>query len=101
MIISGELGYYDLGTTSPQLGSVRLVSYTYWNAGISCSWKNLTLDLRYHDTDLSKRECFVDTTDPAGIVSGSGQSRWCSAAFVATLAIDLQASKLGIFAPPR
>jgi uncharacterized protein (TIGR02001 family) len=97
--ISGELGNYWLGTTSPQLGSVRLPDYTYWNAGLSYTWKNLTLDLRYHDTDVSKRDCFVLTTDPSGVFTGSGRSDWCGAAFVATASFDFNTKDPGIFAP--
>jgi uncharacterized protein (TIGR02001 family) len=98
---SGELGRYRLGTTSPQTGSVRLPDYTYWNAGLSYTYKVVTLDLRYHDTNLSKRDCYTLTTDPAGLVSGTSRSNWCSAAFVATLSVDLTASQIGIFAPQR
>jgi uncharacterized protein (TIGR02001 family) len=97
---SGELGRYWLGTTSATLGSVRLPDYTYWNAGLSYTWKALTFDLRYHDTDLSKRNCFVLTSDPQGIFTGSNRSRWCGSAIVGTISVDLQASTLpGIFAP--
>jgi uncharacterized protein (TIGR02001 family) len=97
--ISGELGYYSLGTVDTYLGGFKLADYTYWNAGVSYTWKNLTLDLRYHDTDLSKDECFINTTDPQGVFSGSLRSNWCQAAFVATLSVDFVASQLGIFAP--
>jgi hypothetical protein len=96
--LSGELGHYSLGRTSPQLGSVKLFDYTYWNLGASYTYKNVTLDLRYHDTDLNKTECFVNTTDPRGLFTGSGQSSWCGTRFVATLSVDLTASQLGIFA---
>jgi uncharacterized protein (TIGR02001 family) len=99
--ISGELGHYSLGRTSPQLGAIELVDYLYWNAGASYTWKNITVDLRYHDTDLNKRECFIDTTDPAGIANGTARSKWCDAAFIATLSLDFTASQLGVFAPAR
>ena len=99
LFVSGELGFYSLGTTSPQLGSVKLVDYAYWNAGIGFTKNNVTLDLRYHDTDLSEGECFVDTTDPSGIVSGSGRSNWCSAAFIATLSVDFTADSLMALVP--
>jgi uncharacterized protein (TIGR02001 family) len=99
--ISGELGHYSLGRTSPQLGSIELVDYLYWNAGVSYTWKNLTVDLRYHDTDLNKNECFINTTDPRGIATGTARSKWCDTAFVATLSLDFTASQLGVFAPAR
>lgn len=99
--ISGELGHYSLGTVDQYLGGLNLVDYTYWNAGVSYTWKNITLDLRYHDTDLNKEECFINTTDPRGVLTGSARSKWCSGAFVATLSVDFVASQLGIFAPAR
>jgi hypothetical protein len=77
------------------------VDYNYWNAGVSYTYKTVTLDLRYHDTDLNKNECFTNTTDPRGVFSGSGRSKWCSEAFVATLSLDLVGSQLGIFAPAK
>jgi uncharacterized protein (TIGR02001 family) len=99
--ISGELGHYDLGTATVPGPAFKLIDYTYWNAGVSYTWKNVTLDLRYHDTDLNKNECFINTTDPKGVFSGSARSKWCSEAFLATLSVDFTASQLGIFAPPR
>jgi hypothetical protein len=100
LAVSGELGHYWLGTTSATLGSVALPDYTHWNAGVSYTWKMLTFDLRYHDTDLSKRDCFALTSDPRGIFNGTGRSHWCGSAIVGTVSVDLQASTLpGIFAP--
>ena len=99
--ISGEIGRYELGRVDAYLGGFELIDYTYWNAGVSYTWDKFTLDLRYHDTDLNKEECFINTTDPKGVFTGSGRSRWCSEAFVATLSVDLVASQLGIFAPSR
>jgi uncharacterized protein (TIGR02001 family) len=99
--ISGEIGHYGLGRTDAYLGGLDLKDYLYWNAGVSYTWKNITADLRYHDTDLNRADCFLNTTDPSGVFSGSGRSKWCDAAFVATLSIDVTASQLGIFAPAR
>ena len=100
--ISGEFGHYDLGTATVPGPAFKLVDYNYWNAGLSYTWKNITLDLRYHDTDLNKNECFTNTTDPRGVFSGSARSKWCSEAFIATLSVDFVASQLGgIFAPAR
>lgn len=101
--ISGELGHYWLGTTNLAIWSTvpptDLPDYTYWNAGLSYNWKAITADLRYHDTTLSKTECFALTADPRGIVNGSGRSRWCNPTVVATLSFDITASSLGVFAP--
>jgi hypothetical protein len=99
--LSGELGHYALGRVSPWLGGANLKDYLYWNAGLSYTWKNLTVDLRYHDTDLNKTECFLNTTDPRGLFTGSGQSNWCGTRFIATLSADFTASALGVFAPGK
>jgi len=32
--------------------------YLTWNAGVSYTWKQFTLDARYYDTDLSTSQCF-------------------------------------------
>ena len=101
--ISGELGRYWLGTTDTFYGSVNfprgtpLPDYYTWNAGLGLTWKTITIDLRYYDTDLKKTECNVLTGDhtatfstsnitnvnPGGLASG-----WCSAAFVGKLSFD-------------
>lgn len=103
--ISGELGRYWLGTTNLAIWSTvpptNLPDYTYWNAGISYTWKNITADVRYHDTDLSKADCFLLTTDPRGINNGTLRSKWCGATVVGTLSFDITASSLGIFAPAK
>lgn len=97
--ISGELGRYFLGTTSASLGSIRLPDYTYGNIGVGYTYQIATLDLRYHDTNLSKSQCFTLTSDPSGIYSGSGRSNWCGPTFIATVSVDITASQTGIFAP--
>lgn len=100
--VSGEFGHYWLGTTNQSIyfpTPVNLPDYNYWNVGVSYTYKNLTADLRYHDTDLSKTECFTLTADPRGVNSGSGRSKWCNPTVVATLSFDITASSVGIFAP--
>lgn len=103
--VSGELGHYWLGTTNLAIWSTNpptnLPDYTYWNAGLSYTYKNLTADVRYHDTSLSKRDCFLNTSDPRGIVSGNASSKWCGPAVVGTLSFDITASSVGIFAPAK
>lgn len=107
LAVSGEVGHYWLGTTDLAIWSTvpptNLPNYTYWNAGISYTYKNLTADVRYHDTSLSKRECFLLTADPRGITRGNGggafSSNWCSPTVVASLSFDITASSVGIFAP--
>ena len=96
--ISGEIGehFFD-GRTQAFLGNIRLPDYTYGNIGVSYNYKVATLDFRFHDTTLSKTECFLLTTDPKGVFSGSGRSNWCGAAFIGTLSFDFTASALGVF----
>lgn len=97
--ISAEFGHYFLGTTLPFLGSVKLPDYNYGNVGISYTYDIFTLDVRYHNTDLNKAQCFTFTGDPRGIATGSGRSNWCGDAVVATLSVDITASKTNIFSP--
>lgn len=109
--VSGEVARYFLGTSTSLFpgsnilaGTVgtpfKLPSYNYANVGISYAWEVFTLDVRFHTTDLSKKECFTITGDTRGIASGSGRSNWCGDQVIATLSMELQGSKLpGIFAP--
>ncbi|WP_420101263.1 TorF family putative porin [Bosea sp. (in: a-proteobacteria)] len=103
LAVSGEFGHYWLGRTNQAIWSTtpptNLPDYYYWNAGVSYTYKNLTADLRYHDTNLSKRECFLNTSDPRGILTGSNASKWCGPAVIGTLSFDITASSVGIFAP--
>ena len=71
--------------------------YTYWNIGVGLTYKAMTVDLRYHDTDLSRGECFVLTGDLRGLPSGKGplnSSKWCGEAFIAKVAFDTTLSAL-------
>ena len=99
--ISGEFGHYWFGKTNSFYGDIQLPEYNTWNAGLSFTYKVFTLDLRYVDTDLSKANCNVLTSDhtagfsPSNITSinpsGLG-SNWCGATFVAKLSFDLTAN---------
>lgn len=88
--VSGEAAHYWLGTATnyvPFLAPFDLPDYTYWNAGFGVTYKVLTFDLRYHDTDLSQTQCFLLTSDPRGVPGG--QSRWCGASIIGKLSFDL------------
>ena len=96
--ISGEFGHYWLGTADayPLVfpTAINLPDYSTWNVGVAFTWKVATLDLRYYDTNLSKADCNLLTGDPnAALVGGVGQSKWCSATFIAALKFDLVASQ--------
>ena len=104
--ISGEFGYYWLGTTNLVPGvfvpPINLPDYATWNVGVAFTWKVATLDLRYYDTNLTRSNCNVLTSDPTATFApgnitalnplglGSG---WCGAAFIAALKFDLVASQ--------
>jgi Bacterial protein of unknown function (Gcw_chp) len=93
--ISGEVGYYWLGTSDPILGSIQFPDYLTWNIGLAFTHKVFTLDLRYYDTDLTKEECFTLTGDLRGLAGGSnpiGQSKWCNPTFIVATKFDLTAS---------
>jgi len=86
MLISGDAGYWALGTSDnfycttafpngtplppgPNAcfgaypGGVPYKSYWTWDAGVSFTYKAFTLDLRYYDTNLTKAECNVFVSD--------------------------------------
>lgn len=107
--LSTEFGHYWYGTTKAFYGiphtvyadGIPLPEYNTWNVGLALSYKVFTLDLRFYDTDLSKGECnlltsdntamsaqqWVTPTNPSGL-----SSNWCGEALVAKLSIDMTAS---------
>jgi hypothetical protein len=104
--VSGEFGEQFLGTSDAFYGiaatqyaaGVPYSDYSTWNVGLGFTWKVFTLDLRYYDTNLSKADCNVYTSDNtatfgAGNITptnpGGFGSNWCSARFVAKLAFDM------------
>ena len=90
--ISGELGYQYLGTSSVTYGPTKYKSYTTWNVGVSYVYKVATLDLRYYGTNLSKSNCYINSSDPKGNVVGgvaTFRSNWCDQRVMASLSFDL------------
>jgi uncharacterized protein (TIGR02001 family) len=96
--ISGEYGYYWLGTTDAFYGNITLPDYANWNVGVGLTWSVFTVDVRYYDSDLSKGECNAITSDfnahfdPAAVVpalNGPWASNWCGQAYVVSLKADL------------
>jgi uncharacterized protein (TIGR02001 family) len=92
-----EFGHQSFGTTSQ--GTV-LPSYAHWRLGTGFKYDLVSFDLSYHDTNLSKEECFVLAGDSAtpgvgrfGSNPGGLQSNLCGRALVATLSFE--------FKPPR
>lgn len=87
-------GYSWFGRQSLDLGGFPLPPYLNWQAGVTITHKMINLDLRYHDTNLTKENCFVFTGDPSSRPGGRPDpitnpdgltSSWCGAAFVAKL----------------
>lgn len=101
--VSGEYGRYWLGTTDAFYAvatfpaGTPLPDYSTWNVGIGLTYKVVTLDFRYYDTNLSKEECNVLTSDHTATFGGATsainpaglQSKWCGAAFIGKLSVDL------------
>ena len=106
MYFSGDIGYWDLGTSNifyatgvaPFATGVKYTSYATWDLGLGFTYKILTLDLRYYDTNLTKAQCNVFTSaenasfSPGNVTAqnpnGLG-TNWCSAAFVAKLSASV------------
>src|SRR4029077_15311211 len=85
--VSGEVDHYWIGTFTAFGTPFDLPDYTYWNIGAAVTYKIFTFDLRYHDTDLSKQNCFLLTSDPSGVATG--QSKWCGATVIGKFSFDL------------
>jgi len=100
--LSGGIGRYWFGNVAPETGDYRLPAYTYWHAGVAFNVEPFTLDLSYHNTNLSKEDCFVFTGDlgamPGGAVNNFSnpnglRSNWCGATLVAKLSVELEYPK--------
>jgi uncharacterized protein (TIGR02001 family) len=79
--VSGELGKQwvkktDTGFNPPD--------YWTWNVGGGVTYKAMTLDVRYTDTNLSKKECY----------EFSGARSWCGSTVVGKIAFDTSLSKI-------
>ncbi len=86
--LSGAYGHWDV-EGGPTAAGIVIPSYDTWNVGGGFTWKALTLDLRYSDTNLSSGSCinFWNATGPS--IGG-----WCRGAFAAKLSFDVLASAL-------
>jgi uncharacterized protein (TIGR02001 family) len=109
--VSGDVGYWALGTSDAFYGVAGTVfangvpykSYWNWDAGLGFTYKAFTLDLRYYDTNLSKADCNVFTSDHTAAFDaasvtptnpGGLASNWCSATFIAKLSFATNLSGL-------
>jgi uncharacterized protein (TIGR02001 family) len=114
MYASADVGYWNLGTSdqfygtgspdaqgvvgSPFANGVKYTSYTNWDVGLGITYKVLTLDLRYYDSNLTKAQCNVFTSAQNATFSSGNISlqnpnglgtNWCSAAFIAKLSASV------------
>ncbi|MGJ4930641.1 TorF family putative porin [Bradyrhizobium sp. HKCCYLS2038] len=113
MYVSGEFGRQWLGTSDSFYGTaiasptgggpfpngIKYADYNTWNIGVGFTYKVMTLDLRYSDTNLSKANCNAFTSDYTAVANGSFSpinptgvgSKWCGATGIAKLSFDLTA----------
>jgi hypothetical protein len=96
--ISGEFGHYWFGTPDVFYAVQNIFpagtaypGYNTWNVGVGFTYKVFTLDLRYYDTDLSKLNCNILTSDQT---SNGLESSWCGPSFVAKFSFDLTLGSL-------
>ena len=80
-----ELGAYISGSFSHMWTSKNFVpDYSFWDAGAALTYKGLTLDFRYNDNNLSKRECGLEI----------GHRNACGDRYLVSLSFDTSISKL-------
>ena len=92
-------GFAAAGFAGPFPNGIKYADYNTWNIGVGFTYKVLTLDLRYSDSDLSKGNCNAFTSDftaggtanPTAINPSGVGSNWCGATFIAKLSADLTA----------
>jgi uncharacterized protein (TIGR02001 family) len=101
--ITAAAGYSWFGRQSAALGGFALPAYLNWQIGTTFTYKLVSVDLRYYDSNLSREDCFVFTGDPNAVPGGAVnpvtnpgglRSNWCGAAFVAKLSIGLDDTML-------
>jgi hypothetical protein len=111
---SAEVGHWFIGTTdqfyctqvgitgctAPYPNGIPYPSFTHWSIGFGLTKGVLTLDFRYHDTDLNRGDCNAFTSDHTATFTGSFTainpggfgSNWCGSAFIVTGKVDLTAA---------
>jgi uncharacterized protein (TIGR02001 family) len=90
--ISGEIAYNDI-ERSPIL-HVADPSYFYYNVGVALTYKALTLDFRFHDTDMSPAECNNTLGFGAVGVAARPAQKYCSDTFIVKLSFDTLLSNI-------
>jgi len=85
--LSGEASRYWIGNFTTFGAPLDLPDYTQWNVGLAVTYKVFTFDVRYYDTDLSRNQCFLLTSDPSGVTTAT--SKWCDATVIAKFSFDM------------
>lgn len=88
--ISGAIAYNDIERGAVLHAGLSDPAYVYYNAGIAFTYKALTLDLRYHGTDMNTAEC----TAALGGVGGRPAQKYCDDTFIAKLSFDTLLSNI-------
>ena len=88
--LSGELGHWWLDGTGFIASGFADPDYTYWNAGFALTYKMITLDFRYHGTDMSRADCGNFLL----VAPGNAATKWCSDTFIVTAKVDTSFSAL-------
>jgi uncharacterized protein (TIGR02001 family) len=80
-----DIGAYVSGSFSHMWTSKNFVpDYSFWDAGAGLTYKGLTLDVRYNDSNLSKRECGLEI----------GHRNACGDRYLVSLSFDTSINKL-------
>jgi uncharacterized protein (TIGR02001 family) len=79
--ISGEVGKQWVKKTD---SGFNPPDYWTWNVGGGVTYKAMTVDVRYTDTNLSKNECYAF----------AGARSWCGSTVVGKIAFDTSLNKL-------
>lgn len=83
--IPSDIGFYVSGEVGKQWVSKNFApDYVFWNAGVGLTYKAMTVDLRYTDSDLSRRECNLFI----------GQRSSCGSRYMASISFDTSLSKI-------
>ena len=81
LYVSGEFGHRWIGKTK---AGFNFPDYLVWNGGVGLTYKAMTLDARYWDTSLSRRQCGLFLNDRG----------WCGDRYVLSLSFDTTLSAL-------
>jgi uncharacterized protein (TIGR02001 family) len=88
--VSTEVGHWWIDSSGFTATGFTDPSYTYGNIGLAFTYKVLTLDLRYHATDMSRGDCGSFLL----VAAGNAATRWCGNTFIASLKFDTALSAL-------